>query len=99
MVLSTYMTLCGCSSEPMAGQAWLDGGTFAHGAAGPPMVHFPAYSSGSAQVTAMGPTAARFYGTAGVTRGETPDRQLRGRPFRQRRRIWAHESQGLSVSI
>jgi hypothetical protein len=35
MNLSTYMTSCGCSSELMTGQAWLKGGTFAHGAAGP----------------------------------------------------------------
>jgi len=27
----------------MTGQAWLNGGTFAHGAAGPPMVYFSAY--------------------------------------------------------
>src|ERR1700677_610119 len=54
------MTSCGCSSELMTGQAWLKGGTFAHGAAGPPMVYFSAYSSGSAQVTAVGPTTARF---------------------------------------
>lgn len=44
----------------MSGQAWLNGGTFAHGAAGPPMVYFSAYSSGSGQVTAAGPTTARF---------------------------------------
>jgi len=44
----------------MTGQAWLNGGTFAHGAAGPPMVYFSAYSSGSGQVTAVGPTTARF---------------------------------------
>src|ERR1019366_88170 len=54
------MTSCGCSSELMTGQAWLNGGTFAHGAAGPPMVYFSAYSSGSGQVTAVGPTTARF---------------------------------------
>jgi hypothetical protein len=60
MDLSTYMTSYGCSSELMTGQAWLKGGTFAHGAAGPPMFHFSAYSSGSAQVTAVGPTTARF---------------------------------------
>jgi hypothetical protein len=44
----------------MTGQAWLNGGTFAHSAAGPPMVYFSAYSSGSGQVTAVGPTTTRF---------------------------------------
>jgi hypothetical protein len=44
----------------MTGQAWQNGGTFAYGAAGPPMVYFSAYSSGSGQVTAVGPTTTRF---------------------------------------
>jgi hypothetical protein len=40
MVLSTYMTSCGRSSDPMIGQARLNGGIFAHGASGPPTVRF-----------------------------------------------------------
>jgi hypothetical protein len=44
----------------MTEQAWLNEGTFAHSAAGPPMVYFSAYSSGSGQVTAVGPTTTRF---------------------------------------
>jgi hypothetical protein len=57
MVLSTYMTSCGCSSEPMTGQAWLKGGTFAHGAAGPPTVRFRPIRLLGAKLTAAGRSA------------------------------------------